>query len=103
LILSHVRGNDAEDACCSWLKRQGLKLLTRNYRSRRGELDLVMQDGGTVVFIEVRYRKNNLYLQQETRLQNGRFDVVAMTPATQTGESARSGSAYTFNWIKNAF
>ena len=125
MILSHVRGNDAEDACCAWLKRQGLKLLTRNYRSRRGELDLVMQDGGTVVFIEVRYRKNNLYggavasvtpskqqklrataeqyLQQETRLQNGRFDVVAMTPATLTGETARSGSAYTFNWIKNAF
>jgi putative endonuclease len=122
---SRDRGNDAEDACCTWLKQQGLKLLTRNYHSRRGELDLVMQDGKTVVFIEVRYRKNDLYggavesvtpskqqklrataeqyLQQETRLQNGRFDVVAMTPATNTGETARPENAYNFNWIKNAF
>jgi putative endonuclease len=119
------RGNDAEDACCAWLKKQGLKLLTRNYHSRRGELDLVMQDGVTVVFIEVRYRKNDLfggavesvtpakqqklrataeqYLQKETRLQNGRFDVVAMTPAIETSESKRPASGYTFNWIKNAF
>lgn len=119
------RGNDAEDACCAWLKKQGLKLLTRNYHSRRGELDLVMQDGTTVVFIEVRYRKNDLYggavesvtpskqqklrataeqyLQQETRLQNGRFDVVAMTSAIATGKMAQPVSAYTFNWIRNAF
>jgi putative endonuclease len=119
------RGNDAEDACCAWLKNQGLKLLTRNYHSRRGEIDLVMQDGKTVVFIEVRYRKNDLfggavesvtpakqhklrataeqYLQQETSLQNGRFDVVAMTSAIETSESKRPASGYTFNWIKNAF
>lgn len=119
------RGNDAEDACCAWLKKQGLKLLTRNYHSRRGELDLVMQDGKTVVFVEVRYRKNDLfggavesvtpakqhklrttaeqYLQQEAGLQNGRFDVVAMTPAIETGESKQPTSEYTFNWIKNAF
>lgn len=122
---SLARGNDAEDACCAWLKKQGLKLLTRNYHSRRGELDLVMQDGKTVVFVEVRYRKNNLfggavesvtptkqqklrataeqYLQRETRLQNGRFDVVAMTPAIDTGDATRATSAYIFNWIKNAF
>lgn len=119
------RGNDAENACCAWLKKQGLKLLTRNYHSRRGELDLVMQDGTTVVFIEVRYRKNDLYgsaaesvtpvkqqklraaaehyLQQETRLRNGRFDVVAMTTPSAAGETARPASAYTFNWIKDAF
>ena len=39
------------------LERAGLKLLARNYTTRHGELDLVMRDGDTVVFVEVRYRK----------------------------------------------
>ncbi|HWU77095.1 MAG TPA: YraN family protein [Rhodanobacter sp.] len=38
------------------LERAGLKLLARNYTTRHGELDLVMLDGDTVVFVEVRYR-----------------------------------------------
>jgi putative endonuclease len=38
------------------LARAGLKLLARNYTTRHGEIDLVMRDGDTVVFVEVRYR-----------------------------------------------
>lgn len=38
------------------LERAGLKLLARNYTTRYGELDLVMRDGDSVVFVEVRYR-----------------------------------------------
>ena len=37
--------------------RQGLKLLHRNFHGRRGEIDLVMRDGDTLVFVEVRYRR----------------------------------------------
>jgi putative endonuclease len=40
------------------LERAGLKLVERNYRTRFGELDLVMRDGDTLVFVEVRYRRN---------------------------------------------
>lgn len=39
------------------LERAGLKLLSSNYSTRYGELDLVMRDGDTIVFVEVRYRK----------------------------------------------
>lgn len=38
------------------LERAGLVLLTQNYTTRHGELDLVMLDGDCVVFVEVRYR-----------------------------------------------
>lgn len=38
------------------LERAGLKPLARNYTTRHGELDLVMLERGTVVFVEVRYR-----------------------------------------------
>jgi putative endonuclease len=40
------------------LERAGLKLLTRNFTTRHGELDLVMLERNTIVFVEVRYRKS---------------------------------------------
>lgn len=51
-------GDDFEQRACTGLERAGLKLLTRNYTTRHGELDLVMRDGDTIVFVEVRYRKS---------------------------------------------
>ena len=51
-------GNSFEQRACAELERAGLKLLVRNYCTRHGELDLVMRDGDTVVFVEVRYRKS---------------------------------------------
>ncbi|MHA6205213.1 YraN family protein [Dyella soli] len=45
-----------EQRACAELQRVGLKLLARNYTTRYGELDLVMLDGDTAVFVEVRHR-----------------------------------------------
>ena len=51
-----ARGDVAEAAALAMLQAHGLQLLARNASSRGGELDLVMRDGATVVFVEVRYR-----------------------------------------------
>jgi putative endonuclease len=51
-------GADFERRAGDELERAGLTLLVRNYTTRHGELDLVMRDGDTVVFVEVRYRKS---------------------------------------------
>ncbi|MFZ0870262.1 MAG: YraN family protein [Rhodanobacter sp.] len=51
-------GDSFEQRACGELERAGLRLLTRNYTTRHGELDLVMREGDTVVFVEVRYRKS---------------------------------------------
>lgn len=56
-----ARGRSAEDTALSWLTARGLELMERNYRCPPGELDLVMRDGETVVFVEVRYRRNRAY------------------------------------------
>jgi len=102
-----------------------MKLLTRNYRGKRGEIDIVMKDNVTLVFVEVRYRKNNAfggalesitaekqsrviataeqYLQQESKAKNCRIDVVAMSQKPQNKALVSSSDEYTFEWIKNAF
>lgn len=45
-----------EDAALAYLAAAGLKLVERNFSCRYGEIDLVMRDGGDVVFVEVRFR-----------------------------------------------
>lgn len=44
-----------------FLEQQGLKFIAANQYFKCGELDLVMQDGDTLVFVEVRQRKNDLF------------------------------------------
>jgi len=68
-------GKDAELQALEYLQQQGLRLLAQNWLCKRGELDLVMLDGDTVVFVEVRYRNTH----------NG----VARSPVS-TGASVRS-------------
>ena len=50
-------GDSAEQLACRYLQTQGLKLLQRNFYCRGGEIDLVMQHGDSLVFVEVRYRR----------------------------------------------
>ena len=47
-----------EQIALEHMERAGLKLVERNYRTRFGELDLIMRDGATLVFAEVRYRRD---------------------------------------------
>ena len=122
---SHSIGQHAEEACCVYLQQQGLKLIARNYHGHRGEIDIIMQDGNTLVFVEVRFRKNSFYgdglesvttkkqqrifntaeeyLQKETKLKNARIDVVAMSQKPQNNDSKNTEANYSFEWVKNAF
>ena len=106
-------GQSGESRAAAFLQTHGLKLLTRNWRCRFGEIDLVMQDGATLVFVEVRLRSHSdfggaaasvtqakqrkllaaarQYLTTLKTLPPCRFDVVAFN-----GNAAP-------DWIKNAF
>ena len=116
---AHLRqGRAAEEHACAHLEQNGLRRLARNYRSPFGEIDLVMQDGDTLVFVEVRYRRSpdfgapdetvdtrkqarlrataEHYLQRRPRASKNpcRFDIVAVTSG-HDGESLK--------WLRNAF
>jgi putative endonuclease len=51
------RGDSGEELACEHLRRCGLKVLARNFRCRAGEIDVVAEDRGTVVFVEVKERR----------------------------------------------
>lgn len=55
------QGEMAEALAATFLQAKGLTLIERNFRCKYGEIDLVMSQGNTIVFIEVRLRSNALY------------------------------------------
>ena len=54
-------GARAEELCAELLRKAGLRVLARNWRCRHGEIDLVAEEGDTLVFAEVRFRRSQRY------------------------------------------
>lgn len=115
---AHDLGRLAEEAACRYLTNHGLTLLERNFRHRRGEIDLIMLEKTCIVFIEVRYRSNprfggalesvdrrkqeklvataQHYLQthEQAAKRSARFDVISVGQGMQHPQ---------IEWIKDAF
>jgi len=54
-------GFNGEQAVAAWLKKQGYVILTCNYRTRCGEVDVIAQRAETVCFVEVKTRKTKYF------------------------------------------
>ena len=113
---SSTRGKDAEIRAWQYLQARGLQLLQRNYRSRRGEIDLVMQDTDSLVFVEVRYRRQSQFgtaLESVDRRKQLRLIACARHYMQAHPQVARkpcrfdvvsiSGPQGEIEWIRNAF
>ncbi|MDR1950283.1 MAG: YraN family protein [Spirochaetaceae bacterium] len=48
------RGREGEARAAKALEARGMSIITRNFRSRTGEVDLIARDGDTIVFVEVK-------------------------------------------------
>ena len=119
--MTHERldlGKLGEEQAAARLKKEGYRVLARNYRNTFGEIDIIAQDGKTLCFIEVRTRTKDwhghpfesisavkqrkiiraarAYLAREDAEDTGaRFDVVAVTPQENGGHAVEI--------LKNAF
>lgn len=51
-------GDAGEDIAADFLKQKGYKIIERNYRYGHGEIDIIAEDDNTLVFVEVKTRKN---------------------------------------------
>jgi putative endonuclease len=54
-------GHQVESCACHYLESNGLRLVDKNFSCKIGEIDLIMRDGETLVFVEVRYRAKAKY------------------------------------------
>lgn len=118
-VIDRIRlGSEAESAAMRHLESRGLALISQNFAGGGGEIDLVMRDDQYLVFVEVRYRRNQHYggaaasvdrrkqkriihaaeyfIQKHPRLEfdETRFDVVAVSGST---------AKFRMEWIPDAF
>ena len=59
--LNHPSGQAAEQRALQFLQQQGGELIVQNWHCRYGEIDLIMQFGATIVFVEVKFRKTGAF------------------------------------------
>jgi len=102
-----------------FLKNKGLRPVTRNYRCRHGEVDLIMLDGDCLVFVEVRYRSSRSFAQAALTVDDHKQRKLAraaeMFLATRRGYSAKparfdvvgvdrdADGHTTVEWLQDAF
>lgn len=111
-------GDYYESLACAYLQGEGVRIVERNYRALRGEIDIIARDGKYLLFIEVKYRRDKrfgapeaavtfskqrqicklskLYLYSKKYSTDFpiRYDVIAITDVENTT---------TIRWYKNAF
>lgn len=116
--MSRAKGQECEDLAAQYLEKQGLTILERNYQCRLGEIDIIAKNSEFVIFIEVKYRKNNRYGEPfafvDTKKQRRlimtalhynqckglnekhpmRFDVISIQA---------QNTQFDIQWLKNAF
>ncbi len=110
------KGKMAEKAALKFLEQQGFSLITKNYRNRRGEIDLIVENESLVLIVEVRYRGHSRFglasetvdarkqakiiqcaeqfLAQNPVNKSIRIDVITASPGS---------SGLKINWIQDAF
>jgi len=112
-------GSAAEAFARSYLRQQGLDIVATNYRTRRGEIDIVAREGDILAFIEVRFRSGGSFggalasidVRKQLRLVNAarqylqenklvdaapcRFDALCL--------SRSRGTTWEVDWIRDAF
>ncbi|MRN37919.1 YraN family protein [Neisseria sp. CCUG17229] len=59
--LNHKQGAAGEDAALVFLQQQGCRLVARNWHCPYGEIDLIVKNGNMILFVEVKYRKNQQF------------------------------------------
>jgi putative endonuclease len=99
-------GAAGEDLACAHLVGKGLRILARNYRCRSGEIDVVAEDRGTVVFVEVRERGGDSHgsaVESVTATKRRRVVRAARVYAAThgLGESALRFDVVAIDWGPN--
>lgn len=116
--IQQIKGKKAEVIALNYLKKAGLKIIQKNFLCKFGEIDLIMKDHQTIVFIEVRYRQSthfgtgaetvrkqkqnriihaaNIFVKTKKWTQNKsyRFDIVELSGELNNPH---------IRWIKSAF
>lgn len=111
-------GDAGEKAAVRYLRKQGCKILEKNFRAVRGEIDIIARDGDTLVFVEVKtnsepgtiapeFRVNQAKQQQIGKIAqaylNSNFEVLPDCRFDVIGVTLQESRSPEISHIRNAF
>lgn len=112
------QGAKAEEIAATFLQQKGLILIEKNFRSKFGEIDLIMREAETLVFVEVRLRSSQKFggaaasisTSKQQKLHNTAEYYLQQHGATYANYGCRfdailmqTADINAVEWIKNAF
>lgn len=115
--MSLAMGQLGEERATQYLIDHGLRILTRNYRTKRGEIDIVADDAGTLCFVEVRLRESAAFgapietvsVKKQQRISYAAMEYLARYVSAKKPRACRfdviaiEQIPQRITWIKNAF
>ena len=94
------RGQLGERAAARFLRQQGLRFLTANFRSKRGEIDLVFRDGDCLVFVEVKTRSEGRWVRPAAAVDRGKRRRLSRAALDYLGELRQPRLAFRFDIVE---
>jgi len=86
LNIRQILGQTGETVAVRYLKKYGYKIIETNYRNSLGEIDIIASDKDVIVFVEVKTRRNNLFVHpKEAVTQKKQLTISRVAQVIQTG------------------
>lgn len=101
--MKRERGRQGEDEAVRYLRAKGYRILERNYRSRFGEIDIICEHRGMLIFVEVRAKTSDRFGEPEesiTRQKMDRIRKTAFTYIAECGDHPRKPIRFDFIGIR---
>jgi putative endonuclease len=96
-------GQLGETLACQYLSRQGYRILLRNYRTKLGEIDIIAEEQGTLVFVEVKARRGHKCGHPYEAVTPAKCRQISKAALLYLAETGREGDLARFDVLAISF
>ena len=96
-------GQQGEALACHYLSRQGYRVIIRNYRTKLGEIDIIAEEQGTLVFVEVKARRGHQCGHPFEAVTPAKCRQISKVALEYLAETGREGQAARFDVVAVSF
>jgi len=96
-------GQLGETLACQYLSRQGYRIILRNYRTKLGEIDIIAEERGILVFVEVKARRGHRCGHPFEAVTPAKCRQISKTALLYLAENGREGQAARFDVVAISF
>jgi putative endonuclease len=99
-IQNKIKGNKGEAIAVSYLQSKNYKILSTNYRTKQGEIDIIATDDEYIVFVEVKYRTSTEYGEPKEAVNSFKIQKIKNTAISYIQQKNLHNSYFRFDVIE---